>query len=454
MSVRGSQPGLAEAFLHPSVGRNLRLEAIATRIDWRAVEASLRSLRSGERGAPPYPALTMVKALLLQQWYGLSDTGLEEALLDRMSFRRFVGLSGDEAAPDHSTLWRFRQALGRHGLDKTVLEAVNGQLDAQGLIVRQGTLIDASLIAAQSHPPGPAAAEQVEPGASRLIRTPREPDADWTKRGAARFFGYKAHASASSIAGRAWSAASCSPPGQRQRTPSSPTISSSAMNERCGPTRSPTTATPDAPGWRWRGSRTASAGAATSTIGPRSGPSAAIGPSPGCAAASRRCSPSSSVTTDMTERATSPCHAQSHRPSPRLAPPSTFRRSPPAGRHDNPGQPAPPNPLSNRRPRAHDCQQFKSKPKGSFRKAPVFGGGGGVLRRRRGRATRPLSPISDHDLNSADIPTGARPLRRGIPRLVIWPRAAKSRLPRRRGRGRFLGQESHLSEPVPAVLMA
>ena len=67
MSVRGSQPGLAEAFLHPSVGRNLRLEAIATRIDWRAVEASLRSLRSGERGAPPYPALTMVKALLLQR---------------------------------------------------------------------------------------------------------------------------------------------------------------------------------------------------------------------------------------------------------------------------------------------------------------------------------------------------------------------------------------------------
>lgn len=193
MSVRGSQSGMAEAFLHPSVGRNLRLEAISGRIDWQAVELSLKSLRSGERGAPPYPALMMVKALLLQQWYGLSDTGLEEALLDRMSFRRFVGLSGDEAAPDHSTLWRFRQALSQLGLDKAVLEAVNGQLDAQGLIVRQGTLIDASLIAAQSHPPGPATAEEIEPGASRLVGTPREPEADWTKRGAARFFGYKAH---------------------------------------------------------------------------------------------------------------------------------------------------------------------------------------------------------------------------------------------------------------------
>jgi transposase, IS5 family len=126
MSVKGSQSGLAEAFLHPSVGRNLQLETIAKRIDWRVVEASMRNLRSGERGSPPYPALMMVKALLLQQWYGLSDTGLEEALLDRMSFRRFVGLSGDEAAPDHSTLWRFRQALSRQGLDKAVLSPTIG----------------------------------------------------------------------------------------------------------------------------------------------------------------------------------------------------------------------------------------------------------------------------------------------------------------------------------------
>ncbi len=193
MSKRGSQAGLAEAFLHPSVGRNVRLEAISERIDWHPVEAALAGLRSGERGAPPYPALMMTRALLLQQWYGLSDPGLEEALLDRMSFRRFVGLAGDEAAPDHATLWRFRQALARLGLDRAVLEAVNRQLDAQGLIVRQGTLIDASLVAAQSQPPRPAAKEEVEPGASRLVRTPREPDADWTKRGTARFFGYKAH---------------------------------------------------------------------------------------------------------------------------------------------------------------------------------------------------------------------------------------------------------------------
>lgn len=193
MSVRGSQGGLAEAFLHPSVGRNQRLELIAARLDWSGVEAALAELRAGRRGAPPYPALMMFKALLLQQWYGLSDPGLEEALCDRMSFRRFVGLSADQGAPDHATLWRFRQALGQAGLDGTIFEAVSAQLLDQGVEVRRGTLIDATLVAAQSRPPAPPAPETLEPGASRLIGAAREPDADWTRRGHSRHFGYKLH---------------------------------------------------------------------------------------------------------------------------------------------------------------------------------------------------------------------------------------------------------------------
>jgi IS5 family transposase len=138
--------------------------------------------------------MLMFRALLLQQWYGLSDPGLEEALYDRMSFRRFVGLSGDEAAPDHSTLWRFRQALGEAGADRAAFDAVAGQLDRAGLIVRQGTLIDASLIKAQSRPPAPPSeGEAVDPEASKLVGSEREPDADWTRRGSARIFGYKLH---------------------------------------------------------------------------------------------------------------------------------------------------------------------------------------------------------------------------------------------------------------------
>src|SRR5260370_5586938 len=100
MSKRGSQAGLAEAFLHPSVGRNVRLEAISERIDWHPVEAALAGLRSGERGAPPYPALMMTRAPLLQQWYGLSHPGLEEALLHPMSFPPFVCLAAGETGTD------------------------------------------------------------------------------------------------------------------------------------------------------------------------------------------------------------------------------------------------------------------------------------------------------------------------------------------------------------------
>jgi len=193
MARRGSQNGLAEAFMHPSVGRNRKLEEFSERLDWSELERVLRELRSGRRGAPPFPALMMFKALLLQQWYGLSDPGLEEALCDRMSFRRFVGLSADQAGPDHSTLWRFRQALSVQGLDRAAFEVVNRQLDAAGLIVRQGTLIDASLIAATSRPPAPPEPDEIAPGASKLVGLAREPQADWTRRGRARWFGYKAH---------------------------------------------------------------------------------------------------------------------------------------------------------------------------------------------------------------------------------------------------------------------
>lgn len=191
MSVRSSQGGMAEAFLHPTVGRNARLEAIDGRIEWSGVAAVLSGLPSSRMGPPRYPALMMFKALLLQQWYGLSDPGLEEALCDRMSFRRFVGLSGDEAAPDHATLWRFRQSLAKAGLDHAAFDAVAGALDAQGLIIRQGTLIDASLVAGQSRPPAPPA--DLAPGESKLVRSEREPDADWTRRGSLRVFGYKLH---------------------------------------------------------------------------------------------------------------------------------------------------------------------------------------------------------------------------------------------------------------------
>ncbi len=83
-------------------------------------------------GRPSYPPLLMVKALLLQQWYSLSDPGLEEALADRRSFRRFVGLALDQPVPDHATLWRFRQQLAARDLAGELFAAVERQLDGRG----------------------------------------------------------------------------------------------------------------------------------------------------------------------------------------------------------------------------------------------------------------------------------------------------------------------------------
>ena len=138
---------------------------------------------ASDEGRPSYPLLTYVKLLLLQQWYGLSDPGLEQAVDDRLSFRRFAGLPLDEGVPDHSAIWRFRQALAAHGVAEALFEEVGRQLDACGLIVRRGTLIDATLLQASVKPPSPKQGTVRE----------RDPEAGWTQKNGANHFGYKAH---------------------------------------------------------------------------------------------------------------------------------------------------------------------------------------------------------------------------------------------------------------------
>ena len=113
----------ADAFVAPGVGRNARVDRIEDLFNWSRFEKLLKPMRSAQ-GRKGYPALTMFKALLLQQWYGLSDPGLEEALLDRLSFRRFCGFSLDDATPDETTFVRFRVALADRGLAAKVFAEV------------------------------------------------------------------------------------------------------------------------------------------------------------------------------------------------------------------------------------------------------------------------------------------------------------------------------------------
>jgi len=141
--------------------------------------------------------LVLFKALLLQQWYGLSDPGLEEAVADRLSFRRFLGLSLSEPVPDHSTLWRFREQLGKSGLAEHAFASIVGQIERSGFVLKRGTLIDASLIRSAVNAPEPPAAPPALDGedrpASKLVGSPHDPEAAWTKKEGRYFFGYKMH---------------------------------------------------------------------------------------------------------------------------------------------------------------------------------------------------------------------------------------------------------------------
>lgn len=169
-----------------SKGRSGRLERIHDLIDWTPLAALVAPIYSSPTGRPSYPPLVMVKALILAQWYDLSDPQLEEALADRLSFRRFVGLSLDEETPDHVTIWRFRRELTAHKLAEALMGEVNRQLDARGLMLKQGTLLDATLVKAQAHPPKSG-------GRGRAGHSEVDPDANWTRKGGRYHFGYQAH---------------------------------------------------------------------------------------------------------------------------------------------------------------------------------------------------------------------------------------------------------------------
>jgi IS5 family transposase len=183
MHRSSGQGDLGQAWLSPKLGRNVRLERIVGAFDWAAVDQLVSGVYAARSGRPSWPPLILVKALLLQQWYGLSDPGLEEALGDRLSFRRFVGLGLDEGSPDHSTVSRFRKALRERGLDRRLFEEIERQLGAKGLLVKSGTLLDATLVEADvKRPGGPAGA-----------RSPTDPDADWKHKGGKNVLGYQAH---------------------------------------------------------------------------------------------------------------------------------------------------------------------------------------------------------------------------------------------------------------------
>jgi transposase, IS5 family len=156
-------------------------------VPWnQLVEAVLPLFPAHEKGGRPFwPALVMIKCVLLQKWFGLSDPQLEEQLRDRLSFRRFVGLSLDDATPDETTMVVFRRRLREHGMGSALFDRVVASLRERGLVLKEGTIVDATIIDA---PMG----EKLK-DSQGLERHTHDPAATYTKNHGTLRHGYKAH---------------------------------------------------------------------------------------------------------------------------------------------------------------------------------------------------------------------------------------------------------------------
>lgn len=140
-------------------------------------------------GRPRTNPLWMIKATFLQALFSLSDPQLEDQLIDRLSFQRFVGIPLDQPIPDFTTFWRFKQALADHGLDSAIFDLVGSQLQAKGLILRKGTIVDATILPSSGRPLSDDKRQELADEPSAQIDT----DADATKKGGRYYFGYKGH---------------------------------------------------------------------------------------------------------------------------------------------------------------------------------------------------------------------------------------------------------------------
>ena len=155
-----------------------RMEAI---LPWAQLLAVIAPhYPKGERGRPPIGVERMLRVYFLQQWYGLADEALEDALYDSQALRSFARLDlNAEGVPDATTLLKFRRLLETHDLCKGLFTAINADLTAQGLLLRAGTLVDATLIAA--------------PSSTKNKERKRDPEMHQTKKGNQWYFGMKAH---------------------------------------------------------------------------------------------------------------------------------------------------------------------------------------------------------------------------------------------------------------------
>ncbi len=164
--------------------KELRVERFLGEIDtvvpWEALTGEIRPFYKSDRGRRPHDLELMLRIHFLQLWHNLSDPGMEEALYDRLSFQKFLGFDcfGGEI-PDESSICRFRHLLEEHGLSQKILTYVNRHLFHHGLVLKEGTIVDATLLSA--------------PVSKKNTNRERDPEMSSTRKNNKWYFGAKGH---------------------------------------------------------------------------------------------------------------------------------------------------------------------------------------------------------------------------------------------------------------------
>jgi len=180
-----NQRSLASQGVFEKYGRKSRreefLDEMEQVIPWSAMESLVRPhYAKAGNGRQPVGLSIMLRTYFVQQWFNLSDPGVEEALYESAVLRRFVGVDlGIAPAPDETTVLRFRHLLEKHDLGGLMLESVNVHLEAKGIRIQTGTIVDATLIHA--------------PSSTKNASKERDPEMHQTKKGNQWYFGLKAH---------------------------------------------------------------------------------------------------------------------------------------------------------------------------------------------------------------------------------------------------------------------
>ena len=169
--------------VHKKTRKEIFLEEMNRVVPWAAlvgiIQPHARGAHQALGGRPPFAVETMLRIHCLQLWWNLSDPAMEEELHERPLYREFAGLAGSPRIPDETTIMRFRHLLEKHDLAAQVMATINTGLAQQGLMLKTGTIVDATIIAA--------------PSSTKNKDGERDPEMHQTKKGSAWHFGMKAH---------------------------------------------------------------------------------------------------------------------------------------------------------------------------------------------------------------------------------------------------------------------